>query len=401
MDPAYEETEKIIKQIERRISKEYAQAIAEVGAEMEDYMRRFYKKDETWQKWVEAAKNDPKEYKSRLEDYKKWLMAQLTVGKRWEEMKETLAEDFHNTNEIARSIARGYMPLVYAVNHDFGTYQMETQAGKDTEYVLMDGLASVINKATPEVMRNIAIGDGMEMGISFSLYDRQTIERLIRDNPDILPPPGDEIKANIAAGKDIRWNKQQIQSVMIQSILQGESVPEIATRLAETVGEKNHNAAIRNARTMATAAQNAGRVDSYKRAEAMGIKVKQQWLAVHDGRTRHSHRQIDYEIRPVGERFSNGCEYPGDPSADASEIYNCRCSLRGLVDGLEPMARKSMPDLVDLGNGQKISYEEWRNSKKSYSNPIDLPEKKAAAIRQSYINQYRRMAAQAKRKNNG
>jgi hypothetical protein len=37
-----------------------------------------------------------------------------------------------------------------------------------------------------------------------------------------------------------------------------------------------------------------------------------------------------------------------------------------------------------------MTYEQWKNEKKSTSNPITLPEEKAAAIRQSYIHEYSR-----------
>ena len=47
--------------------------------------------------------------------------------------------------------------------------------------------------------------------------------------------------------------------------------------------------AIRTARTATTAAQNAGRMDSYHAAKGMGIKLKKEWLATLDGRTRHAH----------------------------------------------------------------------------------------------------------------
>lgn len=354
-DPANEETEKIIRAIEIRINNEYARAEKEVQAKIDDYLERFKKKDETWAAWVADVRDtDPKEYKKRLSDYKKWRTSQIAIGKRWKELKQTLAEDLHNANLIARSIATGYMPEIYALNHNYGTYTVESGSMKDTSY---------------------------------TLYDRATVEYLMRDNPQLLPNPGKDLTKRIYGMLDVRWNRQQLQSVMIQAILQGESIPNIATRLANTVGDKNRKAAIRNARTMATGAQNAGRIDSYKRAERMGIKMRQQWLSTLDNRTRHSHRLVDHEIQPVGEKFSNGCRFPGDPDAPAAEVYNCRCSLRGLVDGLEPKARE-LRDLSEIGD-----YEEWKKSKKSESNPIDLPEKKAAAIKGAYIAEYRRKAA--------
>lgn len=349
MDEAHIETEEIIKEIEERLNILYSEAIEELEIKITDYMKRFEKKDETWRAWVEDVKDsDPKEYKKRLSDYQKWREQQMLVGKRWRDMKQTLAEDLQNTNESAKAIAAGKAPDVYALNHNYGTYEVEIGSGLNTNY---------------------------------TLYDRNVVARILKDNPELLPSLGKKVTSVIARGEAIRWNKQQIQSVATQAVLQGESIPNIATRLASEVGDKNRKAAIRNARTMMTGVQNAGRVDSYKRAERMGIKLKQQWLATHDGRTRHSHRMVDYEVQPVGEKFSNGCRFPGDPDAPPSEVYNCRCTLRGLVDGLEPQARKYR-DLSEIGD-----YEEWKKSKGKDTPKTDFTQNDKDAIaelRQKY-----------------
>lgn len=357
-DYGHEETEKILKSIEARLHKEYKKATDEVQGKLRDYLDRFAKKDETWRKWVNDVKEEPKEYKKRLKEYQDWRVGQMAIGKRWQEMKETLAEDYHHTNDIAKQIVYGNMPEVYAINHNYGTFQVEKGSLIDTSY---------------------------------TLYDKSTVERLVRDNPKLLPDPGRKTAARIAAGKDIKWNEQQIQSVMMQGILQGKSIPALATSLAQTVGEKNRNAAIRNARTMTTGAQNAGRVDSYKRANDMGIKTRKQWLATLDGRTRHTHRQLDGEVVDNDDRFSNGCEFPGDPKGDASEIYNCRCSLIPAIKGHEIDASN-----LNLRRNNKLegmSYNEWKKAK-AESNPITLPEEKAKAIKGTYIADYKRKAGQ-------
>ena len=48
-DPAYIATEAIIKELEKRIAKEYKQASKEVQATLDDYLRRFEIKDKKWQ----------------------------------------------------------------------------------------------------------------------------------------------------------------------------------------------------------------------------------------------------------------------------------------------------------------------------------------------------------------
>lgn len=351
-DPAHKDTDKLLKEMERRISKEYKQAEKEVSEKLADYLRRFEVKDKTWQKWVKEGKKTEKEYKA-------WRVGQIAVGQRWEELRNNLAKDMHNANKIARSVVDGYMPEVYASNHNYATYEVEKGSLVDTSY---------------------------------TLYDRQTVERMMRDDPDMLPPPGKKVSQNIIEGKDIKWNNQIIQSVMMQSLLQGESIPDIATRLAEAVGDKDRKAAIRNARTMTTGAENAGRVDGYKRAQKMGINVRQQWVATLDGRTRHEHRLLDGQVTEPGEPFNVEGElirYPGDPWAAAHLIYNCRCTLIASLKGHEidlsdPKIRGRKDE--DLGS---MSYSEWKKSKATYSNPITLPEEKGEAIKNAYINEYR------------
>ena len=343
MDRGQKDTASILNEVEKRINKEFEQAMDDIEVKLEDYMRRYEIKDKTWRRWVEEGKKTQ-------EEYNQWRIGQLAVGKRWNQQKDSIARELAHTSEIARQISQKAAPYIFGDNDAFATYEIEKQTHVDT---------------------------------SFTLYSRDTFARLVSEDPDVLPAPGKKVAQDILNGKAVRWNKQKLQSVMIQGLLQGESIPDLATRLARTVGDSDRKAAIRNARTMATGAQNAGRVNAYKRAQDKGVDLEQMWLATLDNRTRHSHRWLDREVRPVGEAFSNGCEYPGDPKGDPSEIYNCRCSLRGVVKGLERRAQKYR----DYSQIDGMSYEEWRNAK-AKNNPITLPEEKAKAIKEAYIREY-------------
>ena len=178
----------------------------------------------------------------------------------------------------------------------------------------------------------------------------------------------------------------RLQSVILQGILQGESIPNLSKRIAETMGEINHKATIRYARTAVTGAENAGRADAYRRAEALGVDMEQEWQAVHDMRTRHEHRQLDGQRRPVGEPFEVDGEeilYPGDPAAPGHLIWNCRCRLRGIVAGLEPQARKyrSLDDI------EGMTYEEWKASKVEKPHRITKQEEIAEIMKRKYIRE--------------
>lgn len=315
-DLGHKETDEALGKLERRIKKVYVQAYEETEAKLQDYLSRFATKDKIKQEQLRAGK-------ITQDEYNYWRKGQVMIGKRWQEMVDSLAADYTNANRLAMSMVGDSLPGVYALNHDYGTFQVEKGSMVDTSY---------------------------------TLYDQSTVERLIRDNPNLLP------KAKVNVPKDLRWNKQHVNNAVLQGILQGESNDKIASRL-QTVTSMNHTAAIRNARTMTTGAENAGRTDSYKRAAEMGIELEQEWLATLDGRTRDNHRALDGERIPLAKdkwhpaKFSNGCRYPGDPEGPPWEVYNCRCTLVVAIKGID---QSDAPRNSKLGS---MSYEEWYGGK--------------------------------------
>lgn len=322
-DPAHVATDKEIEKIEKQIAKEYRQAHKEVSEKLKDYLSRFEKKDAKWQEWVKDGSKTEKEY---IE----WRKGQILVGERWKEMRDTLAQDYANASKIALSICKEHAPDVYALNHNYATFEVEKGSLLDTSY---------------------------------TLYSRESVERMYRDNPKLYHNYGKAVAKEIKAGKQKAWDRKRIQSVLMQGLLQGESIPKLTKRL-ELVTKGDHNAAIRNARTMMTGVQNAGRTDAYDRANKMGIPVKKQWLATVDGRTRHWHRQLDGVAVDNDEPFENEfgkIMFPGDPEADGANVYNCRCTLLAAIKGFELDVRdpnvRPMPKLGDM------TYEEWLSGK--------------------------------------
>ena len=351
-DEGNEATEKLLAEMEQKLTAEYKQAEKEVEDKLNDYFRRFRIKDEKWQKWVEEGTKTKDEYVA-------WRTQQMAQGKRWQDLKQQIAEDYRNVDKIAKSTINGYMADVYAVNHNYGLYEIES---------------------------------GGKLQTSLTLYDRPTVERMMRDDPDMLPPPGKKVSEAIAQGKAERWSRQKLQSVMTQGITQGESIPKLATRLSESVGETNRKAAIRNARTMATSAQNAGRYDSYRRATNKGVDLVIEWQATLDNRTRHDHRLMHGQRREVGEPFVTpdgySILYPaetgkGESDLPQREIWNCRCTLLAWVKGFEGDTLTHSDKMGDM------SFDEWLEAKEE-TNPIELPEEKGEAIKQSYVSMYRR-----------
>ena len=309
MDQGRQETDALLQRMEREIRRQYARAAKELTAKLEKHLKRFEKADKEMLSRLDAGEITDAEYF-------RWRTAQVMTGKRWEQMRDQLAEDLVHADQLAASVVNGYMPEVYALNHNYGTYEIEHDS---------------------------------QMSTSYTLYNREAVERLLRDDPDMLPHP----KVNVP--KDMRWNRKQVQSSVLQGILQGEPMDKIARRMQDVCG-MDARAAIRNARTATTGAENAGRLDSMNRAISLGVELKKMWLATRDGRTRDSHVLLDGELREVNEEFSNGCMHPGDPHGAPAEVYNCRCAMRSKVAGADPYS----PDLSRNERLGGMSYDEWK-----------------------------------------
>lgn len=292
MDSARKQADGILDEIEKRIEKEYSQAVTEIEERLNKHFADYQAKDATKRKALEAGEITKKEYNQ-------WRSNQFLTGERWKDLRDTLAEDLVNKQAIAKSIANGYMPEVYALSHNY-------------------------------VVENVA--DDLDFKITFSLYDKNTVENLMKHN-DILPAPGKRMQAKFARGEAVKWERGQIQSVAMQSIMQGESIPKMSKRIAQTLGVRNTADSIRYARTACTGAENKGRLDGMRHLEDDGIVLHKQWTATADDRTRASHLDIDGESVPPEEEFSNGLMYPGDPGGAAEEVWNCRCSMGTIVLG--------------------------------------------------------------------
>lgn len=287
-DSANDEIDNILKNLETEVHQVYRTAYSEMQAKADKYLKDFIKEDSRLR---DLLKNGS----ITSDEYKQWRISHILIGRRWYEMENVLSSDMVNSNMIAASIINGHLPEVYAIGYNSGLDSIKKQ---------------------------------LPFKMSFSLYDHYTVERLIRDKPDLLP------RAKINIPKDKRWNKQNVNAAVMQGILQGETIPEISRRLAK-VTDMNEVSAVRNARTMITSAQNGGRYEAASKAKENGVIVQIEWQSAEDSRVRHTHSEVNGEKIDVGGVFSNGCRFPGDPKGKPGEVYNCRCTTVEVVTGFD------------------------------------------------------------------
>ena len=305
-DLAERRTDKLIEEVEEKISKEYSLALKEAKRKFNKYFKQFEKEDE-------AQKQKLKNWEITEKDYKEWRTIHLYSTKRYKYLSENLAKDLTLIDKKVMSITDGYLPEAYALNFNYSTYDIELNT---------------------------------QINTNFTLYSRETVEKILKEEPDLLP------KRKVDIPKDMRWNKQHIDSAILQGVLQGDSIDSISYRL-QKVTDMDRRAAVRNARTMMTGAQNGGRLDAMKRASDLGIGVKKEWMATLDSRTRDSHARLYGERKDLDEPFSNGLMKPGDPNGNPEEVYNCRCTLVGYLPKYNNITTK------------RITYDEWVKNKEA------------------------------------
>lgn len=302
--------EKQAQELQEKLQLTYADAIDGMTSRIEASLKEFAAEDAKWQADVAAGKKDAKAYKA-------WRKDQALHNDQLKALKKALTQDLTAADKMAMAYVNQVPAGVYAEGMNFATYEIEHGAKANT---------------------------------SFTLYNKNTVMELVANEPDLLP------QAAFDKAKDTAWNSRHVTSAVTQAVLQGQTIPQLATSIAG-IAAMDRRAAMKAARTAMTSAHSLGKLKGYERAADMGIDVEKQWLAALDPRTRGSHRHLDGETVKLDAEFSNGLKYPGDPDGPGSEIYNCRCTLVPVIGDVEY-------DEVERANKLGgMSYEEWKAEK--------------------------------------
>ena len=304
-----------LQRLEDTLTALYANATNEVTAKFTDFSKSFDKQAQQMQYLLQQGAITNAEYYS-------WVQKNILKKAAYQALIKTLTNTLVNTDKAAMAIVRGELPYVIAQSYNF-----------------VQGLGW---KAADDA--------GFTVG-TFQIYNADAVQKLIKDNPRLLP------KVNIPI--DRQWNKDKINNTITHSIIQGDSIPKIADKLQQ-ITNMDRNTALRTARTSMTYAENLGRDESYLNLKAKGLPVRKKWSAVIDARTRDTHRQLNNTYANKDDLFGEGIlvhllRCPADPTGDAEEIYNCRCRL-GIVfdnsvvdhskddEAYEEFLKKNYPD---------------------------------------------------------
>lgn len=291
-------TDKELVKLERKISGVYRQSQKEIKERWTAYMEQSAVKINQYEKAYDAAviSQDAKEIKKAKKALKNAKLEQTLYNDRYKEMVGSITDKLYDANKIALAYANGKMFKIYAMNHN--------------------AIAPTANS----------------LGISFTIVNEKTVRNLVKSGDIKLP------YKKLNKIKDARWNTKKLNSAVLQGIIQGDSMDRIAERILPIV-HNNESAAIRNARTMVTGAENQGRLDSFQELQDMGTVIKKKWIATLDDRVREWHADMNGDEVDLDESFVDGngneLQYPGDPDAEPETVYNCRCAMEAVIIGFK------------------------------------------------------------------
>lgn len=333
------QTDKYLQELEKKITTIYREANAELTQEAAAYFAKFKTR---YQNEYEAYQRGT----YTKSEFDAWVKSQVLRGQHWATLRNNAAERITNANKIAAAYINDTTPSIYTLNFNYEGYRAENEV----------------------------------VGISFDICDEQTVKRLIKDNPNVLPTLPQTKAVNVP--KDRLWNQQKLTQSVASAIIQGKSISKLADSF-QNVTNMNRVSAIRNARTAFTSAQNGGRQESYNSLADMGVNVQKRWVATLDGATRESHMRVDGEVVDYKDTFSNGLEYPADPSGPPAEVYNCRCTMEAVFDENKNSTRtrrarneygenEIVTNMTYKGKDGTSSYESWVNGKSQQGSTWNL-----------------------------
>lgn len=362
-------TDAQLNEIEKHVNKIYSQKWKSLTKKQQAFFKKLDEQAKPKRKQVEEGTLTEN-------DYKLWLMNTLRSSTEWQELKKDMLNTIAKANEEASEVINDKTTEVFTQNFNYENYQAEKATG-----ISMGVL-------TNELAKGILAGMAISYLVSSTFSDKQ--KKVVDSVSNTVNSSNYKLFNNVGvnAKKTYFYNDNRINKIIDSGITSGASIPDIAKNLRNIFGN-NKATSLRVARTSVTSAQNSGRYASreylYDEAEKYGIHLRHQWIATHDERTRDSHAHIDGEIIEIGEKFSNGLRYPSDPSGAPAEVYNCRCTTKTIIDGINDQGLKSTFQV----NKQKIEEYPYNSENKKVTKYVQYKNKTGNMTNEEYSNKKR------------
>jgi len=310
VDRAHKWTDKQIKRLAERIRYHYRKSASELKKKAQKHLDSYERNRVKMAAMLSNGEITP-------DEFAQWKSKWAVIAARDQKMIADLTESAQHATAEARSMISSEAPSVFAECANWSAYEIDRAIGRR---------------------------------IGFDILDKDTVLYMMHRDPKVLPIS----QKTMLRGATAKWHSQKLTSALTQGILQGESVKDVAKRIAG-ISAIDSRAAEKAARTALTCAENKGRQHSYERAAELGVEGEKEWLATLDDRTRDSHREMDGVRVKVDEKFPNGLEEPGDPDGEPEEVWNCRCTMTLVVPEVAEQQLERWDRLP-----ADVSYDEWK-----------------------------------------
>lgn len=288
--------------------------LPETELSLEEYERvkKDYESRYTFNKGEEAKKR-------RVEIWKRFDVRARNIE---EPFKKSARKAFDKQSELVEDT----ISKAVDENKDVGT-AIERLYNKDMDEALKHTMANAFLTGL-----NIGAEHGREVMGKKSMKDSETLRNLFNLWVDSY---------GLELCKDInKTTKDKLRKIISESIEEGDGLQVMKKKMIESAKDmftedKKWRAEL-IARTESCTTINAGSFALYK---SEGAQFK-EWLSVQDDRTRDAHLMMDGVTVPIDDKFevpetsqSEGAfmDYAGDPTAPASQVVNCRCSMAVVI----------------------------------------------------------------------
>jgi hypothetical protein len=124
MDYGHRESDRRLAELERRIDREYRQAYTEIKAKADEFFEKFRDEDK-------KLSQKMKQGEMSKENYIKWRRANMLKGNALINLEKNLVNDLVNADRIAGQMISGHKLDIYALNRNYGEYEIENAINID------------------------------------------------------------------------------------------------------------------------------------------------------------------------------------------------------------------------------------------------------------------------------
>lgn len=168
---------------------------------------------------------------------------------------------------------------------------------------------------------------------------------ILADKAAVIPVFSGILESLAEQQAQFAWEAQQeaISTVILDAYREGWSVPETSEQLQSVLKDYAPWQATRLARTDLISLANATSLASAQLLRPEDQPRYKIWLTAQDDRVREAHVKADRQAVPIDQPFTVegvALMYPGDPTAPAELIMNCRCT-QVYADTPNPVLRHS------------------------------------------------------------